>query len=181
MIARFKWNNTTMPKQESQEKIIIGRIGAPFGLLGWVKINSFADPKDKILDYEPWYFQEKSGWQTVTIEEGKWHSNHIIVKLPGCNDRNLAQTYTNKEIFIAASQLPPPKKNEYYWKDLVGLEVINKTNENLGVVESLLATGANDVLVVKGDKSRLIPYIKDVILQVDLEQKRILVDWESDF
>jgi 16S rRNA processing protein RimM len=169
-----------MPKK-SQEKIIIGRIGAPFGILGWLKINSFSEPKDKILEYQPWYLEENSGWQELTIEAGKWHSNQIIAKLPGCDDRTTAQSYTNKNILIDASLLPPTKKNEYYWRDLEGLEVINKDNENLGVVDRVLATGANDVLAVKGDRMRLIPYIKDVILKVDLPKKRITVDWDKDF
>ncbi len=169
------------PNRKPADKVIVGRFGAAFGIKGWIKVFSYTDPITNILEYTPWYIQHGNDWQQIVIEDGKMHSNQIIVKLPGCDDRNRAETFTHLEIAITADTLPPLEKNQYYWSDLVGLDVINLQKENLGTVKELMTTGSNDVLIVSGDKQRLIPYIKQVIINVDLEKRSITVDWDSDF
>lgn len=169
-----------MPDKEN--KIIVGRFGAAFGLKGWIKVITFTNPPENILDYHPWWVQQKNGWEKLILTEGKLHGRQVIVKLPTCEDCDQARLYTNKNIAIDAGQLPTLSKNEYYWADLVGLAVSNKEGEDLGTVDHVMATGANDVLVVvNGEKERLIPFIKDVVITVDIKKKKILVDWQSDF
>lgn len=169
-------------KTTQDDKVIIGRLGAAFGVRGWLKVNSFTEPFDNILSYQPWLIRRKGQWQTVGIEDIEIHGKSIVVKLQGCDDREKAKLFTNAEIAIEKTQLPALEKDEYYWTDLIGLRVTNKENIDLGIVESLMATGANDVLVVvKNKQQRLIPYIKQVILKINLEQRKLLVDWDKDF
>jgi 16S rRNA processing protein RimM len=168
-------------KADRDDKLIVGRFGAPFGVKGWIKVNSFTDPISNILEYDPWYLHTRSGYKAVTLEDGHIHGKTIVVKLPQCNDRDIAKTFTHVTIAIDRNQLPELKAGEFYWDDLIGLEVFNQDNVNFGIVKELLATGANDVLVVTGDRERLIPYIKQVILQVDLKNKKIVVNWDKDF
>lgn len=166
---------------KAPEKVIVGRIGAPHGVKGWVKIISFTEPTTNILDYQPWLIQQKNHWVTVTVDAEQVHANAIVVKLPGCDDRDTAQTYTNADIAITADQLPALETNEFYWHDLIGATVINLQQVTLGVVDHLIATGSNDVMIVKAERERLIPYISQVIKKVDLEAKQIIVDWDADF
>lgn len=171
-----------MPKEEIAKKIIIGRFGAVFGLKGWIKVISFTNPPENVLNYQPWLVQQKHEWQVVEFAESKIQHKTIIVRLPDCHEPEQAKTYTNKNIAIEHGALPTLSANEYYWEDLKGLKVINKQNEELGIVDSVMATGANDVLVVMQDRTqRLIPFVKPFILQVDLKERRIMVDWEKDF
>ncbi|MEI8054421.1 MAG: ribosome maturation factor RimM [bacterium] len=161
--------------------IIVGSFGKTFGVWGWIKINSFTSPKRNIIDIEPWLIQKNSCWEEICIEASREHSNNIIVKLPNCNSPEEAQNFTNIKIAIWQKQLPKLQADEYYWVDIIGLKVINLQNVELGVVQDLMATGANDVLIVTGDRKRLIPYISNIIINVDLAKKTIQVDWEQDF
>lgn len=161
--------------------LLVGNFGRVFGVLGWIKVVSLTVPKENILDIQPWLLKKNGSWEEVCFEDSKKHAGDIIVKLPGCNSPEISRCLTNVEIFVRRDQLPKLKSDEYYWVDLVGLEVINKDGINFGVVQSLIATGSNDVLVVIGDRKRLIPYLSDVILQVDLASKTICVNWDADF
>lgn len=171
----------TPSQQHSNDKIIVGRFGAAFGIKGWIKVLSYTDPITNLLDYSPWYIQANQNWQIVEIEDGRVHGDQLIVKLPGCDTRNMAETFTHLEIAITAETLPKLENNEFYWSDLIGLKVINLQNEDLGTVTELMATGSNDVLIVQGDKERLIPYTKHAIIKVDLATHCITVDWDSSF
>jgi 16S rRNA processing protein RimM len=164
-----------------QSPIIIGTFGKTFGVWGWIKINSFTIPKRNIITFKPWLVQRNNSWQEVYIEASRAHSNTIIIKLPNCNSPEEAQNFTNAKIAIWQKQMLKLKTNEYYWIDLIGLKVINLQDVELGVVQDLMKTGANDVLIVVGSRKRLIPYISNTILNVDLAKKIIQVDWEQDF
>ncbi|MBA2654155.1 MAG: ribosome maturation factor RimM [Gammaproteobacteria bacterium] len=164
-------------------QIAIGRFGSPYGIKGWVKVISYTDPTEKILEYLPWYIFKDNNKTPIVKVNGKRHGNNLVIQIPQCKDRDEAKTYTNLEIYIDKEQLPAPEKDEYYWIDLVGLTVFNCEGENLGRVERLFDTGANDVLLVKDEqaKERLIPYIDHVIIKVDLENQKLTVDWDSSF
>ncbi len=168
-------------KPKLDDKIIMGRFGAAFGIKGWIKVFSYTDPIANLFEYSPWFIQQGDEWQPLVIEDGKIHGGQLIVKLSGCDDRNLAETYTHIEIAINADALPKLEKNQYYWSDLIGLSVLNLQNEDLGTVKEIMSTGSNDVLVVTGARERLIPFIKQVIIHVDLDARRITVDWDSSF
>ena len=122
------------------------------------------------------WIKKNHQYQQIHFEDSRLHGKSIVVKLPTINDRDLAKTYTNIDIAINQEQLPKLPKGEYYWSDLEGLTVIDKSGKKLGTVDHLIATGAHDVLVL--EKNIMIPYIDNVILKVDLKKKIIKVDWE---
>ena len=161
--------------------LIIGRFGRPFGILGWIKVISFTTPEENILKFNTWLIQENHTWHEIVLDKTRKQARSIIVKLPPYNSPEEVSSLTNTEIGIWPKQLPKLPTNEYYWSDLVESEVINKEGSNLGVVQKLIATGANDVLVVVGKRKYLIPYISSVILDIDLNNKTIQVDWGEDF
>jgi len=168
--------------QNAKSIVIIGCFGRPVGVRGFLKLNSYTDPKENIFQFLPWQVKKNNAWQEAQIE----NFNDERVKIAGINDRELAATFTNCLIGVARSKLPSLPKHEYYWVDLIGLKVINKENVNFGTVSQVFATGANDILVVDNNsgtkkQQRLIPYLKHVILSVDLAKKLITVDWDADF
>jgi 16S rRNA processing protein RimM len=160
--------------------IKVGKVGSTYGVRGWIKIQSYTEYGEGILEYKPWYLsKDNENWRPIEVEDGRMHSGRLIVKFTGIENPEEAALLTGSVIGVMRSQLPELGKNEYYWSDLVGLTVINKHGDVLGTVSYLIETGSNDVLVVKGQKEHAIPYLLgDVILKVDLEKKEIHVDWE---
>lgn len=161
--------------------IIVGTFGKTFGVWGWIKINSLTSPKRNILDFKPWLIQKNNYWEEICIEASREHHGNLIVKLPNYNSPEAVQIFTNVKIAVWQKQLPKLQDDEYYWADLIGLRVVNLQGVELGTVKDLMTTGANDVLIVAGDRKRLIPYISNVVLNVDLIKKIIQVDWQQDF
>jgi len=181
-----------MSKETDSSKtqyLIVGKIGAPYGVRGWVKLYSFTEPVDNLLDYDPWYTHAASStgansddWEIAPVNEAKTHGKGFVAKFKGADDRDAAARLTGQEIAIRRDQLPPATEGEYYWSDLTGLTVLTVDGVSLGVVDHLLETGANDVLVVKGDRERLIPYVLGPIVKnVDLDAGTMQVDWDADF
>ena len=158
-----------------------GRIAGLFGVEGWVKVFSHARPRETIVDYSPWLVKTTGDWREMVVEEGRAQGKGVVVKLAGVDNRDQASRLIGADIAIRFSQLPPPSKGEYYWAQLVGLEVVNLAGQNLGKVDHLLETGANDVLVVRNGKERCLPATANVIREVDLEAGVIRVDWYADF
>jgi 16S rRNA processing protein RimM len=160
--------------------VIVGKVGAPYGVRGWVKIQSFTDPLENILHYEPWFFAEKDqSWKEAAIESRQVHGQALMAKFTGIDTPEEARLLTGKIIAIIRTQLPTLKNDEYYWSELQGLTVLNKDGIVLGTVTSLMETGANDVLIVKGEKEFAVPYLPGkYILAVDLVKREIHVDWE---
>lgn len=159
--------------------VIIGSFGKSFGVNGWIKVHSFTDPQNNILNFRPWLVQVSGCWQNIYLEDSQENIKSIVVKLPGCDSPEAVNNFTNAKIGVWRKQLPQLPENEYYWTDLIGLKVVNLQQVELGVVQELMATGANDVLVVVGKQRQLIPYISHVVIRVDLEQKIMHVDWEN--
>ena len=164
--------------------LIVGKLNGASGIKGWVKVYSYTDPKENILNYSPWYLKLDGQWQQVSILNGREQGKTVVAQLEGCNDRNTAEIYRGVEIAIEESQLPQLEEGEYYWRDLIGLTVVNMAGEELGTVKKMMETGANDVLVVKtaSKEELLIPYVPEYsVMKVDLESKQITVDWELDY
>ena len=169
-------------KPVQDEVLVVGRIASPFGVRGWLRVNAFTAVVDSLLDYSPWYLKLKGQWQAVELLSGRQHGKGLVVQLKMCHDRDAAAALTGTDIGIYRSQLPPVDADEYYWSDLMGMQVITKDGQVLGVVDHLFETGANDVIVVKGEHEHLVPYIKEqVVKSVDLETRIIRVDWDPDF
>ena len=160
--------------------ITVGKVGSTYGVQGWLKIRTYTEFGASILNYTPWYLSSGDDkWNALDIEEGRIHGNGIIAKLAGFNTPEEARLLTGKTIAITRSQLPELEIDEYYWSDLEGLTVINSDGNVLGKVIYLIATGSNDVLVVKGDKEHAIPYLPGkVVTSVDLNKQEIHVNWE---
>ncbi|AUD78419.1 ribosome maturation factor RimM [Kangiella profundi] len=164
--------------------LIVGKLNGASGIKGWVKVYSYTDPKENILNYSPWYLKLDGQWQKVSIINGREQGKTVVAQLEGCNDRNTAESYRGVEIAIEESQLPQLEDGEYYWRDLIGLTVVNLAGEELGTVKKMMETGANDVLVVKtaSKEELLIPYVPEYsVMKVDLDSKQITVDWELDY
>lgn len=169
---------------EKNEKLItVGRVGSAHGIKGWVKIHSFTEPFDNILNYQPWQLAKNGRINFIKIINKRLQNQTLIVQFEHCNDRDLAATYTGSEILIERNQLADLTADEYYWTDLEGLTITNTENHLLGTVDSVFSTGANDVLVVIHNKKRLlIPFVlKEIILNIDLTAKTILVNWDPNF
>lgn len=164
------------------QRIVIGKIGGLFGIKGWVKLLSFTEPRDKIVDYRTWQLKLSDGWREWKVAEGHAHGKGVIARLEGITDPDQAAQVLGAEIAVLRKQLSKTRPGQYYWMDLVGLDVQLEGGRSLGAVEGLMATGSNDVLVVKGERERLIPFIHgQVIKHVDLDKRVIQVDWDPDF
>ena len=161
--------------------MILGRISGLFGVKGWVKVYSYTEPREAVLDYDRWLLSGKNGWQEATVAEGQRHGKTVIVRITGYDDRDQAVGLIGTEIGVPRDELPEADSDHYYWSDLEGLSVVHRDGTELGKVDHLLETGANDVMVVKGETERLVPFVMDkVVLGVDLAKGEIRVDWEWD-
>jgi 16S rRNA processing protein RimM len=162
--------------------VVMGKIVGAQGILGWVKVQTFTEYLDSLLDYGIWYVGNEQSWRPLQVLEANVHGKVVVAKLEGIADRTAAEKYKGQLIAVPRAELPEQEEGEYYWSDLVGLSVENLAGDKFGTVDSLLETGANDVLVVKGDGGeKLIPFIDSVIKQVSLKDKTIRVDWQADY
>ena len=177
------------------ELVVIGRLLAPYGLQGWMKVYSFTDPMENLLDYDRCRLLRNGavGAESgdVEIEAGRPHGKGLVIKLRGVDSPEQARLYTNLELAVPAAQMPALEDGEYYWRQLVGLKVVvrgDTGDELLGRVDHLLETGANDVLAVVpcegsiDQRERLIPWLPErVVTNVDLDAGVICVDWDPEF
>lgn len=169
------------------DPVVVGRITAVHGVKGWVKIHSFTEPGGNIFDYQPWWLKIADHWQKLKVTEQRSTAKGLMVHLAEIDDRDQARAYCQRDICVAKAQLPVLANGQYYWHQLEGMLVVTSQGVRLGIVDSLMETGANDVLVVKGDdrsldqEERLIPYIDQFVLNVDLGVGKIEVDWDPAF
>jgi 16S rRNA processing protein RimM len=166
--------------------VVMGRIVAPYGVLGWLKVLPDTETLDSLFDYPTWWVGKDDQWREMQVQDAKIHNDVLVVKLEGIDDRDAAFACKGKQVAVPRESLPEPEENEYYWSDLVGVAVKNKQGEDFGFVIDVLETGANDVLVVntgkeRGNVERLLPFIDQVVLEVDVTAKTMLVDWDADF
>ncbi len=163
--------------------LLVGRISGIYGVRGWVKVFSYTEPRKNILNYLPWQIgSEEGGWRTMKVVEGRPHGKGIVIHLEGFDDRDVVRSLIGLDIKVSRDQLPQAAADEYYWADLIGLQVETLDGVLLGEIDHLFDTGANDVVVVQGDRECLIPFIRgDVITDIDLEKGLMLVDWDPEF
>lgn len=165
-------------------RVLMGRIVGLYGVQGWLKIESWSEPRTRIFDYQPWQLSSAPGEMVeVAGIKGRPQGKGLICFLPGVDTREKAAALVGQDIFVARELLPPPGQDEYYWVDLEGLEVVTTEGVALGRVSHLFATGANDVVVVRdGERERLIPFIQgNYVRSVDLQAGRMVVDWDPEF
>lgn len=166
--------------------VVMGRIVAPYGVLGWLKVLPDTEAIDGLFDYPTWWIGKDDQWREMQVQDAKIHNDVLVVKLKGVDDRDAAFACKGKQVAVPRASLPEPDENEYYWSDLIGLTVKNRQGDDFGQIVDVLETGANDVLVVntgkeRGNVERLLPFVDQVVLEVDLNAKSMLVDWDADF
>lgn len=174
--------NKGAPRTQDPERIVVlGRVGAPFGVQGWLRISSYTDPPDNILAYRVWQIGDVGKWRPVEVEDGKVTGKGVLAKLAGVETPEDARLATGAQIGIPREELPPPAPGEYYWSDLEGLEVVSADGASLGRVDHFRTTPAGAVVIVKGPREHWIPFVKERILKVDLDSGRITLDWAEDW
>ncbi len=164
------------------EMVTLGKISGVFGVKGWVKVYSHTEQLDGILDYNPWFLNIAGEWKPCKVLSGQVQGKGIVAQLDGITERTLAEKLVGCTIGIPRVQLHALASGEYYWSDLIGMDVVTSSGVSLGKVDNLLETGANDVLVVHGERERLLPWVMGAVIKsVSLDEKRIVVDWDPDF
>ena len=169
--------------------VVMGRVTAPFGVKGWIKIYTLTAQPANLCDYPVWWLRRDGDWREMNVVAARLHSNTLVAQLAGIESREAAAALKGLEIGVPRSQLPAAAGNEFYWADLIGLKVVNMEQHALGRVARIVQTGANDVLVVAGEdetergKERevLIPFIAAAIVNVDVAAGVIAVDWGRDY
>lgn len=163
-------------------RVVLGRIAGLHGVRGWVKVLSYTEPRANILSYASWHLRSEDGWRVHAVAEGRDQATRIVARLEGVQDRDRAAELVGADIAVLRSEMPVADPGEYYWSDLEGLEVLNLSGERLGRVTRLFATGANDVMVVTGERERLLPFVHGTVVKaVDLAKGEIRVDWDAKF
>lgn len=194
---------TTTPQPTSDDDwIAVGKIMSPWGIKGWFKVQAYSEHADALFHCDTWQLRKSAGLRarnaeavSIDIEQIKDHAKGIVAKAYDVSDRNAAEAWKNWEVYLPRSAFPETEDNEYYWVDLMGLSVVNRQGESLGVVDHLIETGAHDVLVlrsehtenakadatVKDDEACMIPFVDAYVDQVDKENRTITVDWQLDY
>ena len=171
----------------AEDLVVLGKIVSVFGIKGEVKVYSFTEPLDNLLDYRRWTLRRDGESKQVEVVSGRLHGKVLTAKLKGLDDREVARTYAGYEICVPRSLLPTLDQGEYYWYQLEGLKVIDQQGQLLGKIDHLLETGANDVMVVRpcagslDDRERLLPYTGQCVQSIDLQAAEMRVDWDADF
>lgn len=173
---------------EHHNLVTMGRVGRLYGIKGWVKLLSYTDPQDNILDFNHLFALIDGKWQAIEMDQSKVHGKGLVAHFAGYDDPDEARSLTGVELAIRRDELPELAPEDFYWHELTGMRVVTEVGQELGVVSKLLETGANDVLVVQAtaesvdNKERLIPYLPDrVIKLVSREDRCITVDWDPDY
>jgi len=168
---------------DEQRFVTLGRISGVHGVQGLVRVHSDTSPRENIVNYSPWHLVREGRRETWKVNSGRRQGKAVVAKLAGCNDRSAAEDLIGALITVPRSVLPATTvPGEYYWADLIGLSVETVDGVQLGRIEHLFETGSNDVIVVKGDRERLVPYIwEQVVREVDIEAGVMRVDWDPEF
>ena len=171
-----------MSSRELEEVVVMGKVLVPYGVNGWVKVYSFTEKLESFLTFKKLFLsKDQTNWLEIKVKEIKVHGKTIIANFSEIADRTQAESYEGYLIGVPKDYLPQLGEDQYYWNDLIGFEVLNLQNVSFGIVDTYIETGANDVIVVKGDKERLIPYTPTTVLKVDTIKDKIIVDWDESF
>jgi 16S rRNA processing protein RimM len=187
--------NVSAEGSAATDIVVVGRIGSPYGVRGWMHVQSFTSPAENILNYQPWYIRknERAPWAVVEDLQCRAHQKGFVAQFNGIDNRDDAATQTGALIGVAGECFPASRDpDEYYWRDLIGAQVVTNQGVVLGLVDDLMETGAHDVLVVAPtavsnagddvDQSMiLIPFVADYVVQVDLANAQVTVAWDPDW
>ena len=168
---------------DNERRILLGRIVGAFGIRGQIKIESWTEPRDAIFRYQPWILVDAAGNEReFSGARGKESGKHLVANFPDVDDRNVVEAMRGTDIYVPRAALPPPKAGEFYWVDLEGFRVVTVEGVDFGTVSHLFSTGANDVLSIRGDRERMVPFVEpDFVKSIDVDAGLITVDWDPDF
>lgn len=161
--------------------VTLGKIAGTFGVRGWVKVHSYTDPPENILDYDNWRIGRAGQWTPAVIEDGRVTGKGVLAKLEGVETPEDARSYVGAELAVARSEMPAPAPGEYYLSDLEGLEARTEHGEVLGFIDHFRTTPAGDVVVIRGEREHWIPFVKDRLIKIDLDARCIVFDWAADW
>jgi len=159
----------------------MGWISTPFGVKGWVKVQPNTAATGNLLAYKTWWVEREGDWREIPVAEARVQGRELVARLEGYDDRDAVAALRGTSVAVPRAALPRTQSGEYYWADLIGLAVVNGSAQALGRITGVLQTGANDVLVVAGEHERLIPFIAEVIREVDVAAGVVRVDWGADY
>jgi 16S rRNA processing protein RimM len=176
---------TTAPADRDR-KVVLGKIVGAFGVLGWVKVESYTDPPDNILEYPVWQLSSGKEWRPTKLKAGRLTAKGIQAQVESIPDRTVAEKSRGVLIAVSRSELPEPNPGEYYWDDLVGLSAFSPQGELLGRIDEIRAAPAHALLAIVGERDGqrvdyLVPLVKERLLSVDLGAQRATVDWDRDW
>lgn len=165
-----------------EDVVIMGKIVGPHGIQGWLKVHPFTEEIATLSEYPQWLVsKDEKHWASYKVEKTIIKDKTLLVKLSGIDDRNGSESVNKNMIGILKEELPKLDSDTYYWSDLIGLDVQNEAGYYFGTIKTMMETGSNDVMVIKGEKEFLIPYLPDVVIKVDLEAKKVLVEWDENY
>jgi 16S rRNA processing protein RimM len=160
--------------------VAVAKFGRTYGIKGWIHVYAYEN--SDLINFTKFYLKKNDQLIPIDLDNIKPHGNNYVAKIKNIENPESARIYTNLELYIDSKDLPSLPEGKYYWDELVGLTIIDQEGKVLGIVDHLVATGANDVLVIiKDQKEHFIPYIKNVVLEVDLTKKIIKVDWNLEY
>ncbi len=166
----------------SQEQVAVGKISGIYGVTGWVRIISYTRPISNIFSYSPWLIGRGAQQESRELLEGRMQGKGLVARIKDLEDRDIARSYIGKDILLYRNQMPVLPAGEYYWCDLMQLDVVNLEGMKLGKVIEILETGANDVLVIKGERRHLVPLMLDkYVTAIDIKNGVITVDWDPEY
>lgn len=169
-------------RANGEKLVTLGRIYGAYGIKGWVKVRSYTERCDDISQFRDWIVEKRGVKQRVAVEASRLHGRDVVAKLEGIDDRDAARDLADSAIMIERAALPACAPGEYYWTDLEGLSVRTVAGEELGKIDHLLAMPAHAMLVLAGDKQRLIPFVAGTIVRrVDLDAGVVTVDWHRSY
>lgn len=172
---------------KQNDLIQIGQLKKPYGIKGWLWVHSLTDERSDIFAMSPWWIKTATGFRPITVTNWRQQGSGIVAQFAEVPDRNVAETMNGVSIWISADALPKPNADEYYWSDLVGMDVVNQQGIMLGRIGQMMETGAHDVMVVIAnensidDEERLIPWHKQTVISVDKDEGMVMVDWQADY
>ena len=167
---------------DAQSRIVIlGRIVGTFGVEGWIKVQSHTDPPENILKYAIWQLGREGDWTATEVAEGRATHKGVLARLEGVSTPEDARIHVGAEVGVRRAELPPPTPGEYYWSDLEGLTAMTPEGVSLGRIDHFRTTPGGTVVVVRGERERWIPFVRERILKIELEAGRVVLDWAVDW
>ena len=164
---------------EASALIELGQVGAPFGVRGWVKLHSYTEPPERLIEHRTLKLRQGGAWRDYAVEATGRSGGVLTVKLAGVLDRTAAEALKGAVVAVPRSELPPCAAGDFYRADLLGCDVVNLAGDRLGVVAHFVETPAHALMVVRGVREYWVPAVPQHLRRVDLEARRIVVDWEE--